>query len=411
MIPNVPNIANMEDQPPYPGQVDARPENQPADSILCVDDDPNILEAFQRQFRKKFNLRTAIGPEPGLEALASHGPFAVVVSDLKMPGMDGVQFLGAVKDRSPETIRIMLTGQADLSTAIAAVNQGSIFRFLVKPCAATVLAKVLEAGLAQYRLTIVERQLTQQTLLGCVEVLVEVLSIAQPEAFDRAKRVRRYVQRLTGILCFVETWQFETAAMLSQIGLITLPPDLAEKAAARKALTAEETSRFAGHRAAAGRILEKIPRLETVAKIITAQQEPWRNLRLFETDERNKTWTMGAQMLKAAMDFDELRYQGYSYEEALLQMSRRDGYSPAMLDALSRLAEIESAEEIRLVPILGLAPNMVLEENLSAQNGLCLLGKGQEISSTILERLLGFSNVMEADQSVRVRIREDPRRK
>jgi response regulator RpfG family c-di-GMP phosphodiesterase len=404
----------MGEQPTATGLADTpTPAGKPEiDSILCVDDDPNILEAFQRQFHRKFNLHTAIGPEPGLEALASHGPFAVVVSDLSMPGMDGIQFLGAVRDRSPETIRIMLTGQADLSTAIAAVNQGSIFRFLVKPCATTVLGKVLEAGLAQYRLLIAERQLTQQTLLGCVEVLVEVLSIAQPEAFNRAKRVRRYVQRLTGILSVAETWQFETAAMLSQIGLITLPPDLAEKASARKALTAAETSRFAGHAAAAGRILEKIPRLETVAKIITAQQDPWLSLRHYETDERNKTWTAGAQMLKAAIDFDELRRQGCSYEDALLQMNAPgDNYSPEMLQALSRLAELESAEEIRLVPVLNLATNMVLEENIVVQNGLCLLGAGQEITSTILERLHSFSHVIGADQTVKVRIRGDPGQK
>src|ERR1700680_4492664 len=167
----------MGEQPTDNGLADApkSPETPAPDSILCVDDDPNILEAFQRQCRRKCNLHTAIGPGPGAEALARSGPFAVVVSDLTMPGMNGIQFLGAVKDRSPETIRIMLTGQADLSTAIAAVNQGSIFRFLVKPCAHTVLGKVLEAGLAQYRLLIAERQLTQQTLLGCVEVLVEVL--------------------------------------------------------------------------------------------------------------------------------------------------------------------------------------------------------------------------------------------
>jgi response regulator RpfG family c-di-GMP phosphodiesterase len=404
----------MGEQPPddTPADTPKSPENPATDSILCVDDDPNILEAFQRQFRKKFNLHTAIGPEPGLEALANSGPFAVVVSDLRMPGMDGIQFLAAVRDRSPETIRIMLTGQADLSTSIAAVNQGSIFRFLVKPCAPTVLGKVLEAGLAQHQLMVAERQLTQQTLLGCVEVLVEVLSIAQPEAFNQAKRVRRYVQRLASILSVAETWQFETAAMLSQIGLITLPRDLAEKASARKPLTLDETSRFAGHAAAASRILEKVPRLETVAKIISAQQEPWRNLRHYETDERNKTWTTGAQMLKAAMDYDDLRYQGCSYEDASLQMnSRGDIYGPEMLQALARLAEIESAEEIRSVPVLSLAPNMVLEENIDVQNGLCLLGAGQEITSTILERLHSFSHLIGPDQTVKVRIRGDPGRK
>jgi hypothetical protein len=91
--------------------------------------------------------------------------------------------------------------------------------------------------------------------------------------------------------------------------------------------------------------------------------------------------------------------------------AQNDVYSPEMLRALARFVELESAEEIRVVSISDLAPNMVLEENIRAQNGLCLLGKGQEISSTTLERLEGFSRVMSADETVRVRIRGDLGRK
>ena len=191
--------------------------------ILCVDDDPNILASFERQFRKRFTIETATGAEKGLEVIAQKGPFAVVVSDLHMPGMDGIEFLNRVRSQWPQTIRIMLTGQADLSTAIAAVNQGNIFRFLVKPCTTTILGLVIEAALEQHRLQMAERQLTEQTLLGCVNVLVDILGIVQPDAFSRAVRLRRYVQHLAGAIGGATTWEFEAAAMLSQIGWITLP--------------------------------------------------------------------------------------------------------------------------------------------------------------------------------------------
>src|SRR5579863_5194368 len=179
------------------GLADARgvaPET--SESILCVDDDPNILAAIQRQFRKTFSIETAIGPEEGLAAIANKGPFAVVISDLRMPGMSGIQFLATVRARSPDTVRVMLTGQADMSDAIAAINQGAIFRFLVKPSSATILGKVIEAALEQHRLIVAERQLTQQTLVGCVEVLCEILSIVEPVAFSRTNRVLRYVRQL-----------------------------------------------------------------------------------------------------------------------------------------------------------------------------------------------------------------------
>src|SRR5688572_30779220 len=73
-----------------------------SDAILFVDDEANVLEGFKRQLRKEFTLDTAIGPEEGLQAIAERGPFAVVVSDRQMPGMDGVEFLSQVRERSPD---------------------------------------------------------------------------------------------------------------------------------------------------------------------------------------------------------------------------------------------------------------------------------------------------------------------
>ena len=111
--------------------------------ILIVDDEKNLLEAIQRKLRKHFKIETALGPEEGLKALTNRGPFAVVISDLRMPGMDGIQFLSRVKEILPDTVRMMLTGNADLENAIEAVNEGNIFRFLTKPCSPNVLAKAI----------------------------------------------------------------------------------------------------------------------------------------------------------------------------------------------------------------------------------------------------------------------------
>jgi DNA-binding NtrC family response regulator len=104
-----------------------------AERILLVDDDPNILDGFRRSLSREFLMETALGAELALKLVAENGPYAVVVSDMRMPGMDGVQFLSKVKAQSPDTIRVMLTGNADMDTAVHAINEGSIFRFLNKP--------------------------------------------------------------------------------------------------------------------------------------------------------------------------------------------------------------------------------------------------------------------------------------
>ena len=314
----------------------------PAESILCVDDDPNILEALQRQFRKTFRIETALGPERGLALIQSKGPFAVVISDLRMPGMNGIQFLANVRTVAPETVRVMLTGQADLADAIAAVNQGAIFRFLLKPSSAIILSKVIEAALEQHRLIVAERQLTRQTLLGCVGVLSEVLSIVEPVAFSRTNRVLRYVRQLAGMLNVEASWQLEAAAMLSQIGWITIPSDIAAKVATNQPLKPEETLRFREHPAAGARMIEKIPRLDAVAKIIEAQLGPAAdgshtpNLQAFRDPI-----SFAAAILQAAIDFDDLRRCGMSHGDALNSAClKTDRYPPF------RLADVLTTQHV-----------------------------------------------------------------
>lgn len=120
------------------------------DKILFVDDDSNILDAYKRQLKRQFHVDTAQGAEEGLDAVRNNGPYAVIVSDLRMPGMDGNQFLSRVKEIAPESVRMMLTGYADLKTAMEAINQGNILRLLTKPCTKEVLTDALNIGIEQF---------------------------------------------------------------------------------------------------------------------------------------------------------------------------------------------------------------------------------------------------------------------
>ena len=164
--------------------------------ILCVDDDSNILQGYKRTLRKDYEIFIAEGGEQGLSTIEKDGPFAVVVSDMRMPGMDGVQFLSRVKTVAPDTIKIMLTGNSDQQTAMDAVNEGSIFRFLTKPCPPEVLAKTLDNGLEQYRLATTEKDLLEQTLNKSLQVLVDILAMINPTAFNRSTRVKKLAREI-----------------------------------------------------------------------------------------------------------------------------------------------------------------------------------------------------------------------
>ena len=139
--------------------------------ILFVDDEPNVLQAYSRTLRKQFDISTVTSGAAGLETAANDGPFAVVVSDMRMPEMDGVEFLSRMKASSPDTVRIMLTGNADQQTAIDAVNKGDIFRFLNKPCPPDNMADSLNSALEQHRLINAEKELLESTLKSSMEAL------------------------------------------------------------------------------------------------------------------------------------------------------------------------------------------------------------------------------------------------
>lgn len=123
-----------------------------SDKILFVDDEQHLLDAMRRQFRGRFNVFTALGGHEGLRILKSDGPFAVIVSDYKMPLMNGLEFLERSREASPDSVRIMLTGYAEHQTAIDAVEKGHVFHFLTKPCDSETLSGALTAALELHQL-------------------------------------------------------------------------------------------------------------------------------------------------------------------------------------------------------------------------------------------------------------------
>jgi putative nucleotidyltransferase with HDIG domain len=135
-----------------------------SEKILLVDDDRNILFSYRRYLQSKFEVLIAGNGDEGIAVLKERGPFAVVVSDYRMPGMDGIQFFSLAHQIAPDTVRIMLTGHADLEGAISAVNKGNVFRFLTKPCPVKVLLETVMTGVEQYRTVRNERELVNKTL-------------------------------------------------------------------------------------------------------------------------------------------------------------------------------------------------------------------------------------------------------
>ena len=123
--------------------------------ILVVDDDAHVLEGLKRWLRLQFDVTLATSGKEAIRLVTSQEPFAVVVTDLRMPGMDGNALLFCLRTAAPEMVGILLTGNADLEAAIAAVNQGHAFRILTKPCPAAILRDAIEKGIERHRQNLV----------------------------------------------------------------------------------------------------------------------------------------------------------------------------------------------------------------------------------------------------------------
>jgi response regulator RpfG family c-di-GMP phosphodiesterase len=363
-----------------------------ANRILCVDDDPNILEGYKRQLRKEFELATAVGPEQGLRMVTEQGPFAVVVSDLQMPGMNGIEFLAHVRTHEPDTVRMLLTGNAELQATIDAINQGQIFRFLTKPCTPEALANALEAGLAQHRLITAEHELLEQTLSGSIRVLCEVLALVNPEAFGRSSRITRYVESIAAHLHVSELWSIKTAAMLSQIGCVILPESVLKKVYRGEVLTGEESQLFNQHPFVAYDLIAKIPRMKQVAEIIKFQDKYYDGYGVPGDTKEGNTIPMEARILKVALDFDALESAGKSKAEAFGHMQQRKGwYDPAVIDAMKATFAKEIQYETRTAVVADLREGMILAEDIQSSQHVLLASKGQQVTQSMVMRLQIFS--------------------
>ena len=272
-----------------------------------------------------------------------------------------------------------------LNAAIAAINDGQIFRFLTKPCPPDKLRSAIDAGVIHYRLQRAERVLLQETLVGCIKALVDILAITNPVAFGRATRVQRLATNLAAATGNQGFWQLEAAAMLSQIGYISLPVELVEKLYYAKRLTPEERTLADGAPSVAQKLLGRIPRLGPVMAILAASQDA----KIHVSDALIK---LGAGILRLALDYDAQIAQGLPVSAAIAAIRAQTARHPTTLvDSLQAMVgPAVGTEAVTEVSVGRVTPGMVFVDDLCTSVGTLLVPKGFEVTETFLERLRNY---------------------
>jgi len=355
--------------------------------VLCVDDEPGVLEGLALTLRRGFEVLTAESGKAGLEALANDSTIAVVISDMRMPGMSGAAFLARARTTTPDVIRLLLTGHAEVDAAIAAINEGQIFRFMTKPCPPHTLLAAVEAAVEQHRLVTSERVLLEQTLRGCIQMLMEVLALADPVAFGQVTRIQRYAAELASKVPGAQIWSIEVAAMLSQLGYISLAPETLDKLRRGKPLTPEEDAAAARLPQLAEQFMAGIPRLDLVRAALTHRTTPFAG-GPGPSGPRGKDIPLGARVLGVVCDFDWLEAGGLSTPLALETLrGRRDRYDHELLELFAAmLGSREREAEVLELPIRLVRAEMVFLEDVRMRTGTLLVARGQESTAGLVER-------------------------
>lgn len=412
---------------------------QPA-TLLFVDDEPNILSALRRLFRPLgYRIFTAEGGAQGL-ALLGQEQVDLVISDMRMPIMDGAQFLEQARQKSPDTMRILLTGYADVSSTIAAINKGEIYRYVAKPWEDNDIVLLVKQALELRNLALEKRRLEELTLrqndelkalnasletkvlerteevrqtmgfleiankklkesfITSIKIFANLIELRERSLAGHSRRVadvaRSLAKRLN--LSDAEAQDIFIAALLHDIGKIGLPDQLLVKPFS--ALAGEERDLVLRHPATGQAALMGLEQLHGAAKLIRAHHERWDGMG-FPDGLSGLAIPIGARILALANDYDAVQIgtqlsKRLNQSEAVAYIVEGHGkrYDPQVVDVFAPMMGVQATSAIAEVALKSpqLKVGMVLSRDLTSHDGIMLLSRDYVLNEVIIEQIHNF---------------------
>ena len=357
--------------------------------LLCVDDEPFILDGLRLNLRKSFEISTESDSLEAIKRINAGERFDVVISDMRMPKADGAEVLAAVRAAQPKTIRVLLTGHADIDAAMRAVNEGKIARYVTKPVEAGHLQEILLGLLEKSKQDNVTTDVLQKTVGGIVRTLADILAMLNPAAFGQAIRLRRPVRVLAEAMGLPDAWEFEIAALLSKLGCVALPKELLERKDSGMEITAAERRRYREHPEVAAKLMAQIPRFEGVTAIIRRQDQAL-TPELFELPFQELPRALqGAVLIQTADHFLDFVPENPEHLQPL------DFDPPIHPDILAHVRKVLALEERRTrkqCQVNELSTGMRLEAEVLTTSGVVIARPGQELTFPMLERIRRFAD-------------------
>ena len=389
--------------------------------ILVVDDQLQNIELLEAHLVPQgYEIVEATNGEEALEKLSAN-QIDLILLDVMMPGMDGFEVTRRIRQDTAHRLLpiILVTALRETEDRVKGIEAGCD-DFLSKPVDKVELlarvrsllkVKAYNDLMINYRKELESKvtkrtEVMQKTLQGSIKILADILALMNPEAFHTAQLTRKLMRNLCERLQIDGAWEYEIAAMLSQIGLSTLPSDIIDKLRRNQAFNAKEQLMFKSHPAIAEQLISNIPRLEGIAEAIGCQMIDFSKT----LEIKNKRIASMARMLKLALDFvtAEKKRTGHALDILANFQGKTNKYDPEMLAALE--AELMSVEKdliIREVSPRNILPGMVLAEDIIDEKNMFMARKGTEITEIFLVRLLNFLKLGRKISKIKVLARVD----
>ena len=325
--------------------------------ILIVDDEPDNLQLLYRTLRRDYEVTKAQGPLEALEIL-KETPFNCILSDHKMPDMDGVEFLKRTYDMYPDTIRLLVTAYSDVEILMNAINYAKIYRYIKKPYSPEELLHIVQLALEYYQLKEDNKKLIvdlKDLFSGTINAIMDALDSKDSYTLGRSRRVAFYTSKIIAAMDLNKTEKatIELAALLHDIGMIGVQEDILHKV---EKLTDEEREEIRKHVFYSVKILEDIKQLDKVTDIMRYHHEFY-NGAGYPFGIKGEEIPLGARIIAIADAYDSLvsfrpYREGLTPEEALkiIEEKRGEQFDPNILDIFENVVDEANKEWDKLNP-------------------------------------------------------------
>ncbi len=351
--------------------------------VLVVDDTSENIDVLRGILSSEYTVKAAVSGERALKVASSENRPDLILLDIMMPEMDGYEVCRQLKanKRTKDIPVIFVTAKSEVDDETLGLEVGAV-DYITKPVSPPIVSarvrNIIRLQQSQNDL----QEVLDKTLTGSIELMMDVLSLINPVAFGRARNLRRHVCATAKKLGYQKSWSFELAAVLSQLGCITIPEELLEKIYSGEAVSEVEQELFNNHPLVAKRLLEKIPKFEETANIIALQNSDVASLK--DGVNPNSRVYRGVSLLQVAFHLDDLDRQKRESDET---------HSPKVCATLITDAKPNSmGNREREVSLSGLLVGMIFNSDITTKHGMMLIKKGTEVTKTIIERLQGFKN-------------------